>query len=361
MGSNNVEAGAAAAAVGTDSATTAIGNDGAEVPALKRSKVDDAGGTAPASESAAKEGKEAGQTNQPKAAAAAAAPPQAQQQQQQQQQQQKAPSEDKQPPRLSAEHDRRLDEWVPLSRFDLSTLKRVPPPEDLQGFASCLGGIGRWNRRRRRSGGQFSKTKDASSSSNNKNNSDNNNSSENNNTNSSSSSDSLLRGGTATPATPTSPNSRPNTTKSPRSRTFPKSSWVNTWSRHGTTHRFPPRATRRRHCTFYIFLRHCAECPHKSPPGDEIYREGNLSMYELDGRDHPFINLCLLAKLFLDHKTLYYDVAPFHFYVITEVDDEGAHIVGYFSKEKVSAEDYNLACILTFPQFQKCGYGKFII
>ncbi len=112
-----------------------------------------------------------------------------------------------------------------------------------------------------------------------------------------------------------------------------------------------------------FFYKHCMECVHKSPPGDEIYREGNLSVFELDGRDHRVYcqNLCLLAKLFLDHKTLYYDVDPFYFYVITEVDHEGAHIVGYFSKEKVSAEDYNLACILTFPQYQKCGYGKFII
>jgi hypothetical protein len=29
--------------------------------------------------------------------------------------------------------------------------------------------------------------------------------------------------------------------------------------------------------------------------------------------------LCLLSKLFLDHKTLYYDVDPFLFYVMTEV------------------------------------------
>ncbi len=28
-------------------------------------------------------------------------------------------------------------------------------------------------------------------------------------------------------------------------------------------------------------------------------------------------NLCLLAKLFLDHKTLHYDVEPFLFYVLT--------------------------------------------
>ena len=45
---------------------------------------------------------------------------------------------------------------------------------------------------------------------------------------------------------------------------------------------------------------------------------------------HLLQNLCLLAKLFLDHKTLYYDVDPFLFYILTEVDDTGAHIVGYF-------------------------------
>ena len=33
-------------------------------------------------------------------------------------------------------------------------------------------------------------------------------------------------------------------------------------------------------------------------------------------------NLCLLAKLFLDHKTLYYDVEPFLFYVICKVRSE---------------------------------------
>ena len=43
-------------------------------------------------------------------------------------------------------------------------------------------------------------------------------------------------------------------------------------------------------------------------------------------------NLCLLAKLFLDHKTLYFDVEPFLFYILTEVDRQGAHLVGYFSK-----------------------------
>ncbi len=31
-------------------------------------------------------------------------------------------------------------------------------------------------------------------------------------------------------------------------------------------------------------------------------------------------------------RTLYYDVDPFLFYILTEVDDRGCHIVGYFSK-----------------------------
>ena len=35
-----------------------------------------------------------------------------------------------------------------------------------------------------------------------------------------------------------------------------------------------------------------------------------------------------MAKLFLDHKTLYFDVEPFLFYILTEVDKQGCHIVG---------------------------------
>eukprot|EP01027_Heterolobosea_sp_BB2_P022178 GEZU01032635.1.p1 GENE.GEZU01032635.1~~GEZU01032635.1.p1 ORF type:complete len:472 (+),score=177.53 GEZU01032635.1:150-1565(+) len=109
--------------------------------------------------------------------------------------------------------------------------------------------------------------------------------------------------------------------------------------------------------------RHKLKCDIRHPPGDEIYRDGNLSVFEVDGKKQKIYcqNLCLLAKLFLDHKTLYYDVEPFLFYVMTECDEYGCHIVGYFSKEKCSLEDYNLACILTLPPFQRKGYGKLLI
>lgn len=302
----------------------------------------------------------------------------------QNQQLSKPAATENEPPKLSAwdllyyvhyeEHDRRLDEWVPLSRFDISTLKRVPPPEDELALEGADGGMDDWRRSTRRAsdgkfGGRQSARrgrppassldgdKDSQSGTN-------------------SNSDSLLRGGnwhgnSGNPDLAELEAEHHEITKVKNvCEIVMGKHLVEAWYYSP----FPPpyhQADTLYICEFCLkymrkpqfFLKHCAECPHKSPPGDEIYREGNLSVYELDGKDHRVYcqNLCLLAKLFLDHKTLYYDVDPFHFYVITEVDDEGAHIVGYFSKEKVSAEDYNLACILTFPQYQKCGYGKFII
>jgi histone acetyltransferase MYST1 len=72
------------------------------------------------------------------------------------------------------------------------------------------------------------------------------------------------------------------------------------------------------------------------PPGNEIYRDDNVSMFELDGAAQKVYcqNLCYFAKLFLDHKTLYWDVDPFLFYVLCTYDDRGFHPVGFFSKEK---------------------------
>jgi len=108
---------------------------------------------------------------------------------------------------------------------------------------------------------------------------------------------------------------------------------------------------------------HCGQCVQRTPPGKEIYRKGTLSIFESDGKDFKLYcqNLCLLAKLFLDHKTLYFDVEPFLFYILCEVDKQGAHIVGYFSKEKESPEGNNVACILTLPPYQRKGYGKLLI
>lgn len=109
--------------------------------------------------------------------------------------------------------------------------------------------------------------------------------------------------------------------------------------------------------------RHREKCKLYHPPGNEIYRKHPLSFFEVDGRKNKTYtqNLCLLAKLFLDHKFLHYDTDAFLFYILTEFDAQGFHIVGYFSKEKESSEDYNVACILTLPPYQRLGYGKVLI
>lgn len=180
----------------------------------------------------------------------------------------------------------------------------------------------------------------------------------------------------------------------------------------------------------YVAWRHKLKCSAKHPPGDEIYRsklptksetsetsdvgvgppqqalpakETVLSFWEVDGRKNPLYcqNLCLLAKLFLGSKTLYYDVEPFLFYIMTENDDFGCHFVGYFSKEKrglgppppmppsqetrngdathpdaqaadqpAAADDFdpalsnpgnNVSCILVLPVHMRRGFGRVLI
>ena len=122
-----------------------------------------------------------------------------------------------------------------------------------------------------------------------------------------------------------------------------------------------------------VMKRHAQKCVWKHPPGDEIYRKDKLSVFEVIFCKTCFFvlaplcvyhqvcgkkykqycqNLCLIAKSFLDHKTLYYDVEPFLFYVMTAADSDGCHIVGYFSKEKNSFLNYNVSCILTLPPYQ---------
>ncbi|QRV94071.1 histone acetyltransferase SAS3 [Ceratobasidium sp. AG-Ba] len=113
----------------------------------------------------------------------------------------------------------------------------------------------------------------------------------------------------------------------------------------------------------FMFERHRTKCTLVHPPGNEIYRHEDISFFEIDGRKQMTWcrNLSLLSKCFLDHKTLYYDVQPFMYYCMVTRDQRGCHLIGYFSKEKESAEGYNVACILTLPQYQRHGYGKLLI
>ncbi|OQV15815.1 Histone acetyltransferase KAT6B [Hypsibius exemplaris] len=124
--------------------------------------------------------------------------------------------------------------------------------------------------------------------------------------------------------------------------------------------------------TVKVLKSHYVKCPWHRPPGTEIYHDTvditptdrqELIVYETDGNDWKEYcqNLCLLAKLYLDHKTLYYDVEPFLFYVLTRRDKFGDHLIGYFSKEKNSPQRYNVSCIMVLPPYQGGGYGRYLI
>ncbi|KAF7247249.1 Histone acetyltransferase KAT6B [Varanus komodoensis] len=95
----------------------------------------------------------------------------------------------------------------------------------------------------------------------------------------------------------------------------------------------------------------------------EMFKQAQELAMEVDGNMSKIYcqNLCLLAKLFLDHKTLYYDVEPFLFYVLTKNDEKGCHLIGYFSKEKLCQQKYNVSCIMIMPQYQRQGFGRFLI
>ena len=138
------------------------------------------------------------------------------------------------------------------------------------------------------------------------------------------------------------------------------------------------------HCLKYFkykntLIHHLKECEYQIPPGKKIYemeippekstsqKENRISylvsVYEVLGSEQKLFcqNLCLIAKLFLDHKSIYFDVSPFKFYIIYEKDNNGYHIVGYFSKEMSDSSEFNLSCIMILPPFQRKGYGQFLI
>jgi hypothetical protein len=100
----------------------------------------------------------------------------------------------------------------------------------------------------------------------------------------------------------------------------------------------------------------------KGPPGIEIYKDSiladvrqrdqvtrdliseddprhfdSVSVFLVDGKSNKLYcqNLCLVGKLFLDHKTLFFDIDAFQFFVLTENNHRYStrNIVGYFCRE----------------------------
>lgn len=81
-------------------------------------------------------------------------------------------------------------------------------------------------------------------------------------------------------------------------------------------------------------------------------------------------NLSLFAKLFLDNKSVFFDVTGFNYFLLVHtppaspnpsVPQPRGQIVGFFSKEKLSWDNNNLACILIFPPWQRKGLGSLLM
>ncbi|EOD45984.1 moz sas family protein [Neofusicoccum parvum] len=107
------------------------------------------------------------------------------------------------------------------------------------------------------------------------------------------------------------------------------------------------------------FLGHTKVCSLKdaAPPGMKIYAKDSYSIQEVDGEVHKLYsqNLSLFGKLFLDTKSVFYDVTTFLYYLLisTNPGTGARQVIGFFSKEKMSWDNNNLACILVFPPWQR--------
>ena len=120
-------------------------------------------------------------------------------------------------------------------------------------------------------------------------------------------------------------------------------------------------------CDESAFTAHSQACEHRTePPGTKVYDHGGYAVWEVDGEQYKLFgqNLSLFAKLFLDHKTVFFDVATFLYYILTFTDpsdQDNYHILGFFSKEKLSWDANNLACICVFPPYQHKQLGKLLM
>ncbi|KAJ6020665.1 hypothetical protein N7540_006169 [Penicillium herquei] len=120
-------------------------------------------------------------------------------------------------------------------------------------------------------------------------------------------------------------------------------------------------------CDDEAFATHTSACEFcTTPPGTKVYDHGGYAVWEVDGEEYKLFgqNLSLFAKLFLDHKTVFFDVATFLYYILTFTDPDNPdnyHVLGFFSKEKLSWDANNLACICIFPPYQHRQLGKLLM
>lgn len=121
----------------------------------------------------------------------------------------------------------------------------------------------------------------------------------------------------------------------------------------------------------------------------KVYEWEEYTVWDVDGEQEKLYcqNLSLFAKLFLEQKSVFFDTSGFHYFVLTctsrktstspsnvktrgrrrrssgESVDLGlkTQVLGFFSKENLSWDANNLACILVFPPYQHRNLGQLLM
>lgn len=137
--------------------------------------------------------------------------------------------------------------------------------------------------------------------------------------------------------------------------------------------------------------------PGAPPSGTKVYEYDGYAVWEVDGEAEKLYcqNLSLFGKLFLEQKSVFFDTGAFMYYILTFTPPEAMNVkngqrnqrgrkravdgsprnakhnnqplanvpqvLGFFSKEKLSWDNNNLACILIFPPFQHRQLGKLLM
>lgn len=107
---------------------------------------------------------------------------------------------------------------------------------------------------------------------------------------------------------------------------------------------------------------HLLACDYQNKQlGKIMYKDEHYTIRKVRGSRHKMFtqNLCLFTKLYLDNKSVFFTVDYFEFYIVYGVTN--GKPMGFFSKEILSWDKNNLACILVFPPYQRMRLGTLLI
>lgn len=98
-------------------------------------------------------------------------------------------------------------------------------------------------------------------------------------------------------------------------------------------------------------------------PGKVMYSHDGTVIRKVRGFKYPLMcqNMCSAAKLFLEHKSVFYCLTQYDFYIAYQTLDGIETPMGFFSRELGSWEGNNLSVLCVFPCYQRRGIGSILV